>query len=189
MFLLFIAVPSALKNDFHPIKRRQSSSDQCGRLRERLHKEKNPFTADDCWDRNPHRTPRNLPILIFKAPDLMVMYSNMSPPPLHSNNDVTWRRKVLVSLYKDLCSYSVYVLLQAERLNHSYVFQTHFALLVIAHLTRNESISRDETKWLLSNCFMMEVPLSVTHTRLKRHIFLCLNLAVTGFLHPCLDGT
>lgn len=94
-----------------------------------------------------------------------------------------------VLLYKNLCSYSVYVLLQAERLNHSYVFQTHFALLVIAHLTRNESISRDETKRLFFNCFMMEVPLSVTHTRLKRHISLCLNMAVTRFLRPYLDGT
>lgn len=35
---------------------------------------------------------------------------------------------------------------------------------------------------LLYNCFMMEVRLSVAHTRLKIHIFLCLNMALTGFI-------
>lgn len=76
-----------------------------------------------------------------------------------------------LSSYLRTSAVILYMLFQAERLNHSYVFQTHFAPLVIAHLTRNESISRDETKRLLFNCFMMEIPLSVTHTRLRRHIF------------------
>lgn len=39
----------------------------------------------------------------------------------------------------------------------------------------------------LCNGFTMEVRLSVAHTKLKIHIFLCLNMAVAGFFTPHSD--